>query len=163
MIKQVKKRERGAYMSTFDMSILHTTDFTEEYFYVSRRAEHIPTAYIVCERGERLYCRLFYILDGEFFITQQGKSEIVARQGDILYLPYDVSYVSRWQGESCAYCSVNFVLNDTEGSPILFSDEVCVVKHDKSENYLRRFSEIADIWDSGVIGYKIYELIVYGY
>ena len=142
-------------MSTVDMSALHASDFCEGYFYVTRMRERIPLAKSVCKKGEKQYCRLFYIMGGEFSITPTGANKIVARKGDILYLPTDVSYIAKWKGDDRAYCAINFVLNDTNGEQILFSREICHLKQDKNEMYLQRFEEIADIWEKGAIGYKM--------
>ncbi len=85
-----------------------------------------------CKIGQKRINRLFYISKGTFYLKNSDLSEITASKGDILYLPCDVEYISHWdEREEGHYISLNFLLFDKKGEPLLLSDKVEHIAKDK--------------------------------
>lgn len=142
-------------MNKIDFSILYREDFNESYFGVMGIQNNVPTKKFTCRKGDRKYSRLFYVTGGTFAIRQKNEHEIIAKKGDMLYLPSDCEYTSKWSDKDRGYFSVNFVLNDQNNTEILFSDKICLLKKDTEGIYLSRFEEIDSLWIQAMPGYKL--------
>lgn len=103
-------------------------------------------------KGQIFTERFFYIREGTQTFTLEDGSELVTKKGDIVYLPPDVAYVSRWvtcpEGKAI---SIMFSMEDNT----TISDRMFVIAYDKYETYLKLFLEIAEIFEQGKLGYKI--------
>ncbi len=119
----------------------------------------IPPDECRCVHGMRLYSRFFYIVSGEMLFDKGTEKELHAVPGDVLYLPYDVEYHSKWlNGENGSFLTANFIINDTS---CVFSDRVCVVLHDSSGKILRLFRKLLDTWTKGAMHTEIRTLSVF--
>ncbi|MBR5527640.1 MAG: helix-turn-helix transcriptional regulator, partial [Clostridia bacterium] len=99
--------------------------------------------------------RFFYIVKGKIiFDDDHGRKEF--SKGQIVYLPYNVTYRSRWDAsENGKYLSVNFVLRDSFGEIVSLADEICLLVTDRKNELLNLFSEIHRKWTAGSYGYKL--------
>jgi AraC-like DNA-binding protein len=80
----------------------------------------------------------------------------VFKTGDIVYLPYNVTYRSRWDtAENGKYLSVGFILRDEKNSIISFSDSISLLLSDRKKEFLTLFSDLRKVWATGSYGYKL--------
>ena len=106
-------------------------------------------------KGQIAFERFFYIVEGvQTFILKDGRT-VVAKKGDIIYLPPDITYVSKWQTEPKGKAmSILFsVISEDENSNI--SDDLFIMLNDKYGIYLNLFSHFIDVYEKGRLGYKI--------
>lgn len=129
-------------------------EFSVGNFSVTDKNVYPPEAF-VCTSGMVLRERFFYIVKGKFYIDD-GNGEQLFSEGQIVYLPYNVTYRSRWDtAENGKYLSINFVLNDSEGQLISMNDKICLLVTDRKNELLNLFSEIHNKWIAGSYGYKL--------
>lgn len=129
-------------------------EFSVGNFSVTDKNVYPPEAF-VCTSGMVLRERFFYIVKGKFYIDD-GNGEQSFSEGQIVYLPYNVTYRSRWDtAENGKYLSINFVLNDSEGQLISMNDKICLLVTDRKNELLNLFSEIHNKWIAGSYGYKL--------
>ena len=125
----------------FSLSQIRKSDFSVKSIYINE-SHKVTTKPFVCRSGDRLYSRFFYILSGEFVLEQKGHEKIIAHSRDILYLPYDVEYTSRWTDSmDNRYISLSFILND---NTIKLSDYAQIVTFDKDRKYLHILEKMLD-------------------
>ena len=112
---------------------------------VVAKAVPIPKTYVY-EKGSKMHDRLFYILDGCFFITEKGQDQIVATKGSLIFLPADTDYVSSWTIESNnKYISLNFSMYNNCNEDIHLYDKITLItqqKNDDVEDLLERINDI---------------------
>lgn len=115
---------------------------------------HLPSFMIqkrtVRSKGELLNQRLYYIVDGETTFVLNNK-RIVAKKGDIVYLPPDIQYVSTWENpEQGAGTAVHFNLlcNNIE---INISNDLFIIFSDKDGYYLPFFKNLAETYNKNNI------------
>lgn len=103
-------------------------------------------------KGQIFTERFFYIREGTQTFTLEDGTELVTQKGDIVYLPPDVAYVSRWvtcpKGKAI---SIMFSMEDNT----TISDRMFVIAQDKYETYYKLFLEIAEVFEQSKLGYKI--------
>lgn len=102
-------------------------------------------------KGQVFTERFFYIREGiQTFILEDG-TELITKKGDIIYLPPDVTYVSKWEENPKGKAiSIMFsMLDDT-----VISDRMFVILNDKYGIYLNLFLNLAEIFEKGRLGYK---------
>lgn len=85
--------------------------------------------------------RLVYITEGEacFFIN---KKQVFAKSRDMVYLPGDMAYHSKWHRDS-NFMVVDMQLCDEGGTTIRFGDEPCVLFNDTNHIYDGLLSQLA--------------------
>lgn len=119
----------------------------------------VPDKYI-CTKNTKRFSRFFYVLQGTIYFDRNTDHFIAAPAGTIVYLPYDVTYISEWDNhENGRYISINFNL---QGFNLELPSEICIATFDKTGYYLDLFSSAYDIWERGAVGYKI-ELLSFIY
>lgn len=103
-------------------------------------------------KGQVFTERFFYIREGiQTFILEDG-TELVTKKGDIIYLPPDVTYISKWETNPKGKAiSIMFLM--TDGSVI--ADKMFVILNDKYSIYEKLFLNLADIFEKGQLGYKL--------
>lgn len=102
-------------------------------------------------KGQLFTERFFYIQEGiQTFILDDG-TELVTKKGDIIYLPPDVTYISKWE-ENPKGKAVSVMFSMVGGWVI--SDRMFVISNDKYGIYLNLFLSLADIFEKGRLGYK---------
>lgn len=112
---------------------------------VSEGTPHIDR--FVCDKGDRLYDRLFYIDKGTFIICEPGKKEIRAGEGMVVYLPADVAYESLWVNPpECHFISLQFVATDLECRPLPFFDGLYLIKDDTTRSIYRLMREMLETY-----------------
>ena len=83
-------------------------------------------------RGQMVFERFFYIEQGTFIFNENTEYQQTFTAGDIVYLPSDITYISRWeQGETGRYTTLNFSLYDTQGNPFSLGDSIALLIRDK--------------------------------
>ena len=128
------------------MSFLYQNEFKECFFRMYDTQGCTLAKTNMCKKGEVLRSRFFYIIDGQYTITPPNSEDIVAKKGDILYLPPDCTYVSSWHDNVRNYYNINFKITDFDDNQIAFSDEICIIKNDEHGIFLPLFKEIHDLW-----------------
>jgi len=113
-----------------------------------------PPVPFVCRKGDVLYARLFYIVKGKIIFNIRD-TVLEFSAGNILYLPYDVTYTSRWDiAEEGEFITINFILKDKTDQIIMFSDTIQLFYNDSAQKYYPLFKEMANTWNNGGSGYK---------
>lgn len=116
----------------------------------------IPPVPFVRTHNCVLHDRFFYVVRGKIIFNKNTPDEQEFSAGDIVYLPYDITYVSIWDtAEIGEYISVNFMMFDSEGGLLSLSDKITLLIHDTSNKYLSLFNEIHKIWSFGSQGYGL--------
>lgn len=129
-------------------------EFSVENFSVTEKMITPPEAF-VCTSGLVLRERFFYVVQGKIIFEEKGQIKEFSA-GDIIYLPYNVTYSSRWDtAEYGRYLSVNFILRDSAGEIVSLSDEISLLVKDRKNELLNLFSEIRSKWLAGSFGYKL--------
>ena len=106
-------------------------------------------------KGQMTSQRLFYIRGGECKFVLNNKKTILAKKGDILYLPPDATYTSYWnESEDSAAYTVIFDLY-SNGNALNLSKKMIIVANDKFGIYLKLFEDMLSVFNEGHIGYKI--------
>ena len=96
--------------------------------------------------------RFFYRREGIQKFTLQNGETVIAKKGDIVYLPPDITYVSEWEiNPNNKALSILFSLG--EAKPL--SDNLFIIIHDKYEIYLNLFLNFISHYEKGKLGYKI--------
>jgi len=104
----------------------------------------------VRSKGEILSERFFYIEQGTFVFEDGTDLRQEFSAGDIIYLPGDVTYISRWKAEETGrYTSLNFMLYDAQGKPFSLGDSVTLLAQDRHQEFYHLFREAAQIWNRG--------------
>jgi len=116
--------------------------------------------YYVCKKGDKNFLRLFYIVEGSMVFNENTRDTVIAKAGDIVFLPCDVEYESRWGNEQNGrYISINFM---SDIPYLSFPDSICIAASDKIGIFLEMFENAYSIWTKGAIGYK-FETLAYIY
>jgi AraC-like DNA-binding protein len=104
----------------------------------------------VRSKGEILSERFFYIEQGTFIFEDGTDLRQEFTAGDIIYLPGDVTYISRWKAEEPGrYTSINFMLYDTKGNPFSLGDSITLLLKDRHEEFYHLFREMVQAWNRG--------------
>ena len=129
--------------------------FSVDSFSVTEKTVFPPEAF-VCQSGMVLRERFFYIVKGKIIFNDGSGTEKVYKEGDIVYLPYNVTYRSRWDtAENGKYLSINFVLRDEKDKIISFADSISLLVCDKKKEFLTLFNDLRRVWFAGSFGYKL--------
>lgn len=110
-----------------------------------------PPAPTRCQKGMKCFDRFFFIKRGTMTFELDG-AVLSAGAGDILYLPRDCSYFSRWDTPDGFYITVNFVMRGDPDSPPL-GDRIEIAGKDRSGKYQTLFETAAKEWGRGEIGH----------
>lgn len=96
-----------------------------------------PPATFKCNKGHLNKSRFFYVIRGGM-VFNEGKNNCVrANAGEILYLPSDVEYESKWlMGMEGEYLSFQYNTFALSGEEILLGRDVFVICKDKTGRYL---------------------------
>ena len=110
-----------------------------------------PPALCIRKKGDMLRSRFFYIVKGSMLFDKGKKTELLAKEGDIIYLPADITYISQWitdegQGE---YISFNCNLTNNFGEEIIFNEKIAVLANDKRGEYYKIFSQMNEVYCLG--------------
>ena len=101
-------------------------------------------------KGQVLSERFFYMWEGEQTFILNNGTELTAKKGDIVYLPPDVTYISKWKNQGKA---ISIFFSMVEESAI--GDNIFIVSNDKYGIYLKLFLNLADVFEKSQLGYKI--------
>lgn len=106
-------------------------------------------------KGQYRMQRFFYILGGEAKYELTDKT-ILCKQGDILYLPPDATYVCTWEAESRSNSAV-LVQFDLicDGEKLLLADEMFRICRDRQGKYRELFLQLVTCYTEGRFGYKL--------
>ena len=103
-------------------------------------------------KGQVSLERFFYMCEGIQKFTLKNKKEVIARKGDIIYLPPDVTYISEWEDNpDNKAISILFSLNDNKN----LADSLFIIAHDKYGFYLNLFINFINYYEKGGLGYKL--------
>lgn len=108
-----------------------------------------------CRPGLRAWSRFFYLEQGEVdFVSHTGK-QLKMVSGDILYLPYDIEYVSYWTDSTNGhYYTVEFILEDSDGQNLNLNDDLTLLFHDDG-HFRKLFYEMAQTVATGTMGFQL--------
>lgn len=142
-------------MTELNLSDLTEKEFTVHSFSVTDKTIFPPEAY-VCEKGMVMRDRFFYVVKGTIHFTTESGEKLHFSAGDIVYLPYDVTYRSRWDtAETGKYISLNFVLREPNGDVFSIGNGICLLLSDRKNEYFNLFSKLHRKWITGSYGYKL--------
>lgn len=101
-----------------------------------------------CRRNMRPYSRFFYIRNGttEFNEYRDGTTrKIIAKKGDIVYLPHNVEYDSVWEDENnIDHITLLFLILNKNNINVNLSNEISIIAHDHGDMYLTYFNRIIE-------------------
>lgn len=119
----------------------------------------VPDQYI-CTKGAKKFSRFFYVMQGTIIFDRNTDHMVTAPVGSIVYLPYDVTYVSEWDSSiNGQYISINFIRQEFNFE---LPNRICIAATDNNKSYLELFTSAYDIWEKGAVGYQL-ELLSYIY
>ena len=145
------KKEGECMKNEFNVEFtaINEKEFTK--FGVFSSTVKVPD-YYVCQKGDKAFLRLFYVVQGSIVFNENTEHSLTAKAGDIVFLPSDIEYVSRWDNrQDGKYISINFMSNIPY---ISFPETICIATSDKYGMYLEMFENVYSIWTKGAIGYK---------
>lgn len=127
----------------------------------------------VRSRGQMLCERFFYVERGAIRFENGTPGGQTFTAGDIVYLPYDVTYRSRWDpAQEGRYTTVNFALADIRGQRFSLGEGIALLHRDRREEFFGLFRELSRKWTRGSFGYRLesaallsgilYRLALYG-
>ncbi len=149
--KRVVCYPTGNYMGKKDIKI-NKIDIINKSFGVYSSEVNPPDSY-VCNKGDKEFARFFYVSEGTIIFEKNTEKEIRVTKGEVVFLPYDVTYKSEWDVEQKGkYISVNFAFDIQY---ISLPEEICIVARDKHYVILEMFEELFEIWSKGELGYEI--------
>ncbi len=103
-------------------------------------------------KGQVYMERFFYMREGVQKFTLESGEEIIAKKGDIVYLPPDVTYTSEWENV-CEGKAMTLLFSMSDNSVI--SGNMFIVTHDKYGIYANLFLNLISNYEKGELGYKI--------
>ncbi|MBE7049895.1 MAG: AraC family transcriptional regulator [Ruminococcaceae bacterium] len=84
-----------------------------------------PNVYIRYANEHR-HDRLVCIISGKCKFDIFNDKPIIAKKGDIIYIPYNIAYRTEWETESRGEVySINYVMNDRDSHQITICPEIC--------------------------------------
>ena len=146
---------------TLDFETILNSDinftFFTSYGTISRQ-EQIKNHY-VCPKNSRTTSRLFLVLNDKIkfnFSDSAGTAkEVYASPGDIVYLPPDIAYVSKWEGLSCIeYISIEFLAETISHKPITLGSDIFIICRDDYDVFKSAFSAFFNTYTGDTAGYK---------
>jgi YesN/AraC family two-component response regulator len=141
----------GDYMGKNDIAINKVEIINESFGVYSR--EVIPPVPYVCNKGDKVFDRFFYVKKGTIIFGKNTKKELRVSAGEIVFLPKDVTYKSQWDtAEKGEYITVNFAF---DLQYISLPEEICIVARDKHHVILGMMEDLYKIWSKGELGYEI--------
>ena len=112
-----------------------------------------PPSAFVCEKGQRMYARFFYVVSGEIIFNKGTSDELHASSGTVVFLPEDVTYTSCWADKEEG-CYIIFIFMPNEFY-ITLPEQICIATVDTDGSFLNMFSRALEIWNVGALGYKL--------
>ena len=110
----------------------------------------------ICKSGYKPWARLFYVKRGKLTFIFDKTHQITARENDIVYIPDDGEYISRWENpDEADYVGLEFKITDLSGNPLLISDEICIFANDSRHFYYDKFIRLFNLTDKAETGYKL--------
>ena len=108
-----------------------------------------------CGKGLRKWSRFFYLIKGKIdFVSHTGKA-LTIRDGDLLFLPYDIEYSSSWtDSRNGTYYLVQFILEDLDGNNLCLYDDITYLFRDTGA-FRTLFSEMAKNVAEGTLGFQL--------
>lgn len=117
----------------------------------------------IINRGNRMYERFFYIMEGTAYFKLSDKSVVSAPKNSIVYLPYDIPYRCTWDmTDGCRYLCINFIIFNKNNEIINLSDNICIAYFDKEKRLLKMFEQLNEQWLSSIHPKLEYLHIFYG-
>ncbi len=129
------------------------------------RANVTPPSSFKARKGWRKMGRFFYVINGTFNAnTHKGKS-LVAKPGDMLYLPGDVEYESEWStGTECEYISLECTFWETDSTELVLGEDMYLICRDKTEKYFKSMLKMYEYFSSNTTSSNMRVLSgVYGF
>jgi len=133
---------------------------TDKMFYISdfsvvKKSVTPPTEF-VCSHNSVLYERFFYVVKGTIVFDDEKHKNLRFSAGDIIYLPSNTIYRSRWDTKEEGYfISLNFIISDSSRNIINLADDITLCCNDKSGKLYRSFCDTYDSWEKASQGYKL--------
>ncbi len=142
-------------MRELNFDRLTDEEFVIDGFSVTAKTVFPPDAFL-CDDGKVLRDRFFYIVKGKIVFNDGTDKKQEFSAGDIIYLPYNVTYTSYWDtAESGKFLSINAEHRDRNGNLVTLSDDITHVLFDKKQEFFNLFTEIHKKWISGSFGYQL--------
>lgn len=108
-----------------------------------------PPSSFKCRKGWRKIDRFFYVIHGTFTANTYKGNKVVARPGEMLYLPGDVEYESEWLlGTKCEYISLECSFLSNDGCELLLGDDMFLIVRDTTEKYFKIMLKMYEYFSS---------------
>ncbi len=135
-----------------DFKIVENNTYSVKLISVGRASVEPPST-LTCRKGMKLMDRLFYVRQGIIYFDLPGGRQLEARAGDIVYLPSDITYVSRWDtDETGKYVTLLFKIFDGNGHMCSLGNDMEIIMNDRSNKYYAYFKRMFELWISEELG-----------
>lgn len=144
------------------MNIKHSVDYptiANGEFYIesvscAHRFVEPPNTYIRYANEHR-HDRLVCVVSGKCKFDIFNDNPIIAQNGDIIYIPYNIAYKTEWEpGTKGEIYSINYVMNNMEGHQITICPEICSFQscnHFMTEGIFKECCKTFESEESGFI------------
>lgn len=141
-------------MNNLNFQALLREDFYIEHL-TANKTKDKPVRVFKCTKNMRKWERFMYVTRGKITVNTE-KSSVSCSAGEIMYLPYDVTYTSEWENENeIGYITVEFVISEKSGDRFALSDSVQTIIKDKNGAYLNLFERLYATVARGEMGCRI--------
>ena len=116
----------------------------------------IPPCDTYVPKGERYTNRFFYIVSGTTVFELKNKKLITATTGDIVYLPYGVSYHSWWEETPKSECiTLLFEMRDHSGEEISLGEQIEVIYNDSTKKFQEVLYKMHSIYHARTVNWRL--------
>ena len=138
-----------------DYNLITSAEFYIESTSAAHRFIAPPNTYIRYANEHR-HDRFVCIISGVCKFDIFNKNPIIAKGGDIVYIPYNIAYRAEWtDSENGEIYSINYVMKDFDGHQITICPEICSFSN--SDSYVTEglFKECANTFENEETGYML--------
>ncbi|MBQ4630711.1 MAG: helix-turn-helix domain-containing protein [Clostridia bacterium] len=123
------------YQSTImSKELISSGNFYVEAVSAAHRIPKTPNKYLRYA-NEHTHDRLVCIVSGKCKFDIFNDNPIIAKSGDVVYIPYNIAYSSEWdENEKPEVYSINYIMKDLNGYRITFSSEI--MKFNNSDKFI---------------------------
>lgn len=149
-------------MTIKTLSELHGMNYNVDNIIAIRQTQK-AMSFFSCVGRPKLTHLLLYLDSCSGQYTLKDGTKLFAKSGDIVYCPlgseYTVSFFDFANSESSTI-GINFMICDSDNSPFVLADEVCIINADNA-NYYSLFYKTADLSHTNPMSYSAHKSALY--
>ena len=152
----IQSKEKGKRVNTLDtgnFDFILNNHFTVRHV-TAGEGYDTPTDFH-CNKGLRKWSRFFYLEKGKIDVKNAKGKLLSIKDGDVIYLPYDVEYSSSWtDSDGGHYYSVEFILEYPDSQNLNLYDDITYLFSDGGA-FKKLFVEMKDTVFNGTLGFHL--------